>query len=149
MKKTILAMAMMLMAGLTTSAFAKDDEGVSKEITSSFSKDFVTATNVSWNKQKDFTKVTFTMNNQIMFAYYNESGDLIAAARNILSEQLPINLLNNLKKDYAKYWISELFEMDKDGTAYYYVTLENADETLILKSGNFSGWSTYKKTRKI
>lgn len=149
MKKTILAMAMMLMAGLTTGAFAKDDDGVNKEITSSFSKDFVTATNVSWSKQKDFTKVTFTMNSQVMFAYYNESGELIAAARNILSEQLPINLLNSLKKDYGNYWISELFEMDKDGIASYYVTLENADESLILKSGSSSGWSTYKKTRKI
>ena len=148
MKKTILAMAMMLMAGLT-GAFAKDDEGVSKEITSSFSKDFVSATNVSWNKQKDFIKATFTMNNQVMFAYYDENGNLIASARNILSEQLPINLLSNLKKNYGNYWISELFEMDKDGQASYYVTLENADETLILKSTSFNGWSTYKRSKKI
>jgi hypothetical protein len=148
MKKTILAVAMMLMAGLT-GAFAKDDEGISKEIASSFSKDFGSATNVSWNKQKDFSKATFTLNNQIMFAYYDEGGSLIASARNILSEQLPINLLNNLKKDYGNYWISELFEMDKDAQTSYYVTLENADETLILKSTSFSDWSTYKRSRKI
>ncbi|HLY69212.1 MAG TPA: hypothetical protein VKR53_05755 [Puia sp.] len=148
MKQTILAMAMMLMAGLT-SAFAKNDEGISNEITTSFNKDFVSATNVSWNKQKDFTKATFTMNNQVMFAYYDESGSLIASARNILSEQLPINLMNDLKKGYGNYWISELFEMDRDGQASYYVTLENADETLILKSNSFNGWSTYKKSKKI
>jgi hypothetical protein len=84
-----------------------------------------------------------------MFAYYDESGNLIASARNILSEQLPINLMNDLKKGYSNYWISELFEMDKDGQASYYVTLENADETLILKSSSFNGWSTYKKSKKI
>jgi hypothetical protein len=148
MKQTILAMAMMLMTGLT-GAFAKNNEGISNEITTSFNKDFVSATNVSWNKQKDFTKATFTMNNQVMFAYYDESGNLIASARNILSEQLPINLMNDLKKGYGNYWISELFEMDRDGQASYYVTLENADETLILKSSSFNGWSTYKRSKKI
>jgi hypothetical protein len=148
MKQTILAVAMMLMTGLT-GAFAKNNEGISNEITTSFNKDFVSATNVSWNKQKDFTKATFTLNNQIMFAYYDEGGSLIASARNILSEQLPINLLNNLKKDYGNYWISELFEMDKDAQTSYYVTLENADEKLILKSTSFSDWSTYKRSRKI
>jgi hypothetical protein len=148
MKQTILAMAMMLMTGLT-GAFAKNNEGISNEITTSFNKDFVSATNVSWNKQKDFTKATFTMNNQVMFAYYDQSGDLIASARNILSEQLPINLMNDLKKGYSNYWISELFEMDKEGQAFYYVTLENADETLILKSSSFNSWSTYKRSKKI
>jgi hypothetical protein len=148
MKQTILAMAMMLMTGLT-GAFAKNNEGISNEITTSFNKDFVSATNVSWNKQKDFTKATFTMNNQVMFAYYDESGSLIASARNILSEQLPINLMNDLKKGYGNYWISELFEMDRDGQASYYVTLENADETLILKSSSFNSWSTYKRSKKI
>jgi hypothetical protein len=148
MKQTILAMAMMLMTGLT-GAFAKNNEGISNEITTSFNKDFASATNVSWNKQKNFTKATFTMSNQVMFAYYDENGNLIASARNILSEQLPINLMNDLKKGYSNYWISELFEMDKDGQASYYVTLENADETLILKSSSSNSWSTYKKSKKI
>jgi hypothetical protein len=148
MKQTILAMAIMLMTGLT-GAFAKNNEGISNEITTSFNKDFVSATNVSWNKQKDFTKATFTMNNQVMFAYYDESGNLIASARNILSEQLPINLMNDLKKGYGNYWISELFEMDRDGQASYYITLENADETLILKSSSSNSWSTYKRSKKI
>jgi hypothetical protein len=148
MKQTILAMAMMLMAGLT-SAFAKDNEGINKQVTTSFSKDFVTASNVSWNKQKDYVKATFTLNNQVMFAYYNENGELIATARNILSEQLPINLMTSLKKDYSNYWISDLFELAADGQTSYYVTLENGDETLILQSSSFNGWSTYKKAKKI
>src|SRR5271154_1803108 len=148
MKKTILATAMMLMAGLTV-AFAKDDEGVNNQIASSFHKDFTSATNISWSVQKDFSKATFTMNNQVMFAFYNEDGSLIATARNILSEQLPINLLKSLRKDYGNYWISDLFEMDRDGQTSYYVTVESGDETLILKSSGFGDWSIYKKAKKI
>jgi hypothetical protein len=148
MKQTILAMAMMLMAGLT-SAFAKNDEGVNKQVQTSFSKDFNSASNVSWIVSKDFTKATFSMNNQIMFAYYDQNGDLIATARNILSEQLPINLMSSLKRGYSDYWISELFEMDRDGVAAYYVTLENGDETMVLKSNSLNDWSLYKKAKKI
>lgn len=148
MKQTILAMAMMLMAGLT-SAFAKNDEGVNKQVQTSFSKDFNSASNVSWIVSKDFTKATFSMNNQIMFAYYDQNGELIATARNILSEQLPINLMSSLKRGYSDYWISELFEMDRDGVAAYYVTLENGDETMVLKSNSLNDWSLYKKAKKI
>jgi hypothetical protein len=147
MKKTILAMAMMLMAGLTI-AFAKDDERVNKEIKSSFNRDFVSAKDVSWNVQKDFIKATFKMNSQVMFAFYDETGSLLATARNIPSEQLPISLFSKMKKDYSDCWISELFEMDRDGQTSYYITLENADETLILNSTGFDEWSTYKRSRK-
>lgn len=148
MKKTILATAMMLMAGLTV-AFAKDNEGVNNQIATSFSKDFTSATNISWSIEKNFTKATFTLNNQVMFAFYSEEGNLIATARNILSQQLPINLLKSVRKDYGNYWISDLFEIDKDGQTSYYVTLENGDETLILKSNGFGEWSTYKRAKKI
>jgi hypothetical protein len=88
------------------------------------------------------------MNSQVMFAFYDETGSLLATARNIPSEQLPISLFSKVKKDYSDYWISELFEMDRDGQTSYYITLENADETLILKSTGFDEWSTYKRSRK-
>jgi len=84
-----------------------------------------------------------------MFAYYDQNGELIATARNILSEQLPINLMSSLKRGYSDYWISELFEMDRDGVAAYYVTLENGDETMVLKSNSLNDWSLYKKAKKI
>jgi hypothetical protein len=148
MKKTILALALILTIGVT-GAFAKDNDGINSQTMASFNRDFVNASNVSWNKQKDFAKVTFTFHNQVMFAYYNGNGELIATARNILSEQLPINLMASLKKDYSKYWISDLFEMATDGQTSYYVTLENGDETLVLKSNSFNEWSTYKKAKKI
>jgi len=62
---------------------------------------------------------------------------------------LPVNLQNNLKTTYSKYWISDLFEVaNHDGTSYY-VTLEDGDKKIVLKSANGSDWNTYKKDRKI
>jgi hypothetical protein len=83
-----------------------------------------------------------------MFAYYNEDGDLMAVVRNILSEQLPINLQTELKKKYNDRWISDLFEMASEGQTSYFVTVENADETITLRSTDFNSWSVYKKVKK-
>jgi len=147
MKKSILMWAMMLTMGLT-SAFANNEETINQRAVSSFKKDFTNAQDVRWENNRDFVKATFTINDQVMFAYYSQTGDLMAVTRNILSSQLPINLLTNLKKSYGSYWISDLFEVSNSTGASYYVTLQSSDQTLVLKSNGTSGWDFYKKEKK-
>lgn len=146
MKKSILMWAMMLTIGLT-SAFANNGETINQRAVSSFKKDFANAEDVRWESGKDFVKATFRINDQVMFAYYSQSGDRMAVTRNILSSQLPINLLSDLKKSYGTYWISDLFEVSST-EASYYVTLQNSDHTLVLKSNGISGWDVYRKEKK-
>ncbi|HEY6436764.1 MAG TPA: hypothetical protein VIY47_09240, partial [Ignavibacteriaceae bacterium] len=110
MKKSILSLALMLMIGLS-STFANNAEGVNQKVMNSFKKEFANAKDVKWEIGKEYVKATFTFNEQIMFAYYSENGEMLAMTRNIVSSQLPINLLNDLKKDYSSFWITDLFEM--------------------------------------
>ena len=148
MKKTILALAVILTVGLT-SAFANKGGDI-RDAEASFKNDFANASNVSWQQGKVYAKATFTLNNQVLYAYYsNENNQLLAVVRNILSDQLPINLFTSLKKDYTGHWITGLFEVAKEDHTSYYATLENGDETIVLKSNNLSDWSLYKKARKI
>lgn len=133
MKKGILSLALMLMIGIT-STFAKNYEGVNQRVISSFQREFTNAKDVKWESSKEFAKATFSLNGQIMFAYYSEEGQLLAMTRNIQSSQLPINLLNNLKKDYNSFWITDLFEMASGNETAYYVTLESSDSMVVLKS---------------
>jgi hypothetical protein len=148
MKKTILAMAVMLVTGLT-SAFANKSNDVNKLAVASFYRDFATAKNVIWEQQKDFVKVTFTMNDQTLYAYYNNAdGQMVAVTRNILSDQLPIGLLTSFKNNFNGYWVSDLFEMSSDGQTAYYATLESGNETLVLKSNGFNEWTVYQKEKK-
>ena len=147
MKKSFLMWAMMLTMGLT-SAFANNEETINQRAVSSFKKDFTSAQEVKWESSKDFVKATFTINGQVMFAYYSQTGDLMAVTRNIVSSQLPISLLTDLKKSYSAYWISDLFEVSKSTDASYYVTLESADYTMVLKSNGISGWEVYRKDKK-
>ena len=147
MKKTILATGILLTMALT-SAFANDNEGVNQKTKESFKNNFTSTHVVNWQREGDFLKATFTMNNQVMYAYYNENADLVAVTRNILSDQLPISLMTDLRKNYSGYWISDLFEMSAEGQTSYYVTLENADETLVIKSTDFNGWSVFKRNKR-
>lgn len=147
MKKSILTWVLLLTVGLT-STFANIKENVNEQVISAFKKDFGTAQDVSWEKTKEISKATFKLNDQVMFAYYAEGGNLLAVIRNIVSSQLPINLLSDLKKNYSGYWISDLFEMASDDTTSYYVTVENGDQSIVLKSSGLNSWETFKKDKK-
>ena len=147
MKKSILMWAMMLTMGLT-SAFAYNDETINHKAVSSFKKDFNQAEDVKWENSKEYLKATFKLNDQVMFAFYNQAGELMAVTRNIVSNQLPITLLSNLKRNYSAYWITDLFEVSSSTDASYYITLESAEQTLVLKSDGMNGWGVYKKEKK-
>lgn len=146
MKKRIL-MWLLLVTVSTGSALA-NEETINQQVLNSFKKEFVDAKDVTWQNNKEYIKATFSLNEQVMFAYYSQEGELLAITRNISSEKLPISLLTSLKKNYNGYWITDLFEMVANGSGHYYITLENADVELVLKSDEFGGWEVYKKTKK-
>jgi hypothetical protein len=82
-----------------------------------------------------------------MFAFYGQNGQLLAVTRNIVSSQLPVSLLTNLKKHFNDYWITELFEFSGDDQNCYYISLENAEGKVTLRS-NGTGWEVYSTTKK-
>lgn len=148
MKKSILTWALILMVGISSS-FAHGIEGVSDKVMNSFKKDFTEAKNVQWESTRDFAKATFSMHGQVMFAYYNSDGNLIAVTRNIVAAQLPLTLLTDVKKNYSDYWISDLFELSSNDSTAYYITLENGDQKIVLKSDDSKNWELYKKEKKV
>lgn len=150
MKKIFLSIATMLMMGVSISAFAaKNDDGdVNQLAVRSFKKDFTGASNIVWEQRDRYTKATFSLHGQVLFAYYNDNGDLQAVVRNITSDQLPINLLTDLKKEYSGYWISDLFEIASDDQTTYYVTIETGDKKIVLKSQGTEFWGEYQKEKK-
>jgi hypothetical protein len=147
MKKIMLVWAILLTVGLGTS-FARPTENVSEQAINAFKRDFASAQDVNWEINKETAKATFKMNDQVMFAYYSQAGELVAVTRNILSAQLPINLLADLKKGYNDYWISDLFEMAANESTSYYITLQNGDQSVVLKSNGAAGWEVFKKVKK-
>ena len=61
-------------------------------------------------------------------------------AHNILSTQLPLALLTDIKKEYKEYWITGLSEEGKIKHPDYVIILENADQIVQLRSSDSQSW---------
>jgi hypothetical protein len=146
MKKIVFVLGFLMIMG---ASWAYPSEKVSQKVLTSFKTEFTNAQNVEWETGNNYYRAAFTMNEQRIFAYYNVDGQLLSIARYISSIQLPVNLYADLKNDYSKYWISDLFEVSNSEGLHYYVTLETADSKLVMHSGNGGSWSTYSKSKKI
>ena len=144
--KLFIWMLTVLLSGV--SVFANTGVIVNERVISNFKKDFATAQDVVWERSNEYVKATFTMNQQVMYAWYAREGTLVAVSRNIVSSQLPIRLFTEVKKNYARYWISDLFEIAMNNETIYYITLENGDHKLVMRSNGAKGWEVFKKTRE-
>jgi hypothetical protein len=147
MKKKILLLSIVLVS-FTAFSFAADAPAVSKNVISSFNKQFSNARDIKWEHQANFEKVEFTMNDMVLFAYFNNNGELLAVSRFISPNQLPLQILTSLKSNYADYWVSDLFEIQTENGTSYYATIENANQILILKSEGMSEWQTFQREKK-
>jgi hypothetical protein len=143
--KQITTLALALVMSLCS--FAKPVDSINGEIKASFQKSFQNGRIISTEVRKGFTKLTFRMNDVIMYAFYSDNGELLAVTRNITSSQLPMSLMMSLKNEYTGYWITDLFELSGDGLNSYYVSLENADLKLVLRS-NGDTWEVYSTSKK-
>jgi len=156
MKKRILLLNIALVSFTAYSFAAVTPTGtnvapatISKNVISSFNREFSNATNIQWECQANFIKAQFNVDEMVLFAYFNKSGELIAVTRFISPNQLPLELLTSLKKTNSGYWVSDLFEIQTESGTAYYATIENADQIVILKSEGINGWQTFQKEKKV
>lgn len=143
MKKMILVLAVIVSA---MSAFA-GDEKVNAKVLEAFQTEF-NAKNVNWTAGENYFKAEFVFNNQRVQAFYSVEGELMGLTRYITLPDLPLSLQANLKKNYSDYWISDVFEVSKSDATGYYITLEDADTRLVMKSTDGEEWTVYKKIKK-
>ena len=143
MKKMIVTLAITISS---LAAFA-GEENVNPKVLNAFKEEFTTAKEVEWIVAKDFYRAAFIYNEKHVFAYYSPEGELIGLSRYVSPADLPARLQSNLKKNYSDYWISDLFEVSKNDGSAYFVTLENADSKIVLKSSGLT-WNVYQKIKK-
>lgn len=145
MKKIILTLAIIVS---TLCAFAAD-ENVNPKVLNAFTTDFQTAKEVEWAVGSNFYRAAFIYNDKHLFAFYNTDGSLLSLTRYLSPTDLSLNLQIDLKKKYADYWVSDLFEMAKNEETIYYITVENADSRIVLKSADNNSWNVLKRIKKI
>jgi hypothetical protein len=72
-----------------------------------------------------------------------------AGIRNILSSELPLALLTNIKKEYKDYWITGLYKEGKTKKPRYFITVENADQVVKLSSDDSENWVIISALLKV
>ena len=137
MKKIMIALVMIII--LTADAFA-GDEKVKPEVLKAFKNQFTSAQNVTWEVGNNYYKACFNCNGTWMFVCYNTEAKFLYTVRHFASTELPYYLQKSLKKTYGAYWITDLFEMSNGQKTSYYISLKDADNTVILESNNRSHW---------
>lgn len=144
MKKILFILAVTISS---ITAFAS--ENVNTKVLNAFSREFAGAKDVKWTVNETFYKASFVYNDQYVYAFYQLDGDLMAVTRNIRSLDLPLNLQKSLKKGHEGYWISDLFEISNSEGTNYYITMENAESKVVMKSTSGGDWNVYSKSVKL
>lgn len=120
----------------------------SPAVMQAFQSTFYEAKEIRWEQVGVLSKATFVLNGEYRSAFYNSDGDLVAETQNLASTSLPKTLRKSLKNEMASRWITDVFVVSVEGDNTYYVTLENADTSVMLKSVGAKKWATYKVTEK-
>lgn len=131
-----------------SSVLANDFAEVNQKVVHNFNKEFALAKNIQWTTTSSMVKVSFTLNEQSYYGYYSQDGERIAISRRVAIASLPLSLNAELQAKFDTYWITDAFEIASKDESAYYVTVENADNKLTLKSSGLDSWSTFKKTSK-
>lgn len=130
-------------------AFANEGEKVNEKVRAAFTSDFSAASNVNWEKTKDYYFATFTINQIEVSAAYDEEGELVGTSRVMEVSQLPISISMALAKKYAGYNAGhKAIELNFEGDTRYYLTVVNEKQILKLKctvNGNIEVESKIKK----
>ena len=146
MKKLLLAI--LVVAGLGTSAFATDVTKVSSRAQSSFEARFGNAQNVKWIAKDSYNKVTFTLAGEDVEAFFATDGDLIGLSRKVELKNLPLTAIEKIKKEYADYSVKEVIEFEQNEEKSFYVSLQKADKKQILEVSLYGNVSVYRGNSK-
>jgi len=144
MKKTFLILAMSL---VTTVLFASAVV-VNPKVLEAFKKEFANVQEVRWTEGTEYCIAQFMYNGHSVRAYYSNSGESLGLFRYISSLNLPVNLQLSLKKRYNSFWITDLYEVSKGGSTNYFITIEDAIESVMLKASSDSDWTRFKSVEK-
>jgi hypothetical protein len=138
MKKTFSALLAFLIIGSAT-VLASERADVDPKILSAFQKEFSFAKNAKWEVKGNLTQVSFLLNDQGVFAWYNSNAELVTTARNILFNQLPISVTRALEKEYTGADFFGITEVNRNNETWYQIRADEKNKKFLLKaspSGN-------------
>ena len=113
-----------------------------------FMHTFPQAIEIVCNNKGEFTEVSFTWQGLKLVAFYDREGNPVATSRQISTDNLPLTVQLNLKKEYAGFIPTEAIEFDDiDNSLSYYVTVVSIKTTYLLHVSADGSISVFKKMK--
>ena len=142
MKSLILAIIFSSLIGEKSEA-----QNIPNGISQAFYNSFPQAGKATWSTTGKLYKAEFNAAGEKQFAFFNQSGELVAESRYIDFTNLSHSLRLALIKQFPNYNIAEIFEVYSDLQTDYYVTLERNGIKFIVKSSGKGKWKVFQDNK--
>ena len=142
MKTSLITLAAII---ISLSSFAADPSEV---VLKNFNAAFSNPEKVTWHDGQDHYQASFVQSGIHTRVKYDKNGNFISAVRYYGEENLPIYLLNQLKKNYASKTIHGVTEVTHGQDVNYYVSLYDEKTITVLQlmvNGEVVSAKKYKK----
>lgn len=145
MKKILLIAAT---AFVSMASFASVDP-VKGKVLESFRTEFGEAKNVQWKSIDDagLYQATFQYRDTELSAFYDEAGALVATARYVSKDNLPIMVTKSIRETYPEHVVRNVIEHISNGSTTYHVTLHGEKSSLIVSASPAGSLSVFKKIK--
>jgi hypothetical protein len=149
--KKLLAFVVCLVMLTTTQSFANVDPSayaVNEKVLRSFQETFPVVEEVKWKEYDNYYTVSFRQNAIQSEVRYDKEGNFLSSLRYYQEDMLPLSVLHQLKKKYAKKKIFGVTELIVGSDVAYFVKLEDDKFWLTVKADQIGNLSVYEKFKK-
>ena len=144
MKKTILGLFLLLV--IAASSFANMPN---EKVLRIFEATFSSPKDVTWYDHNDYYDVSFVQSGIRSTVKYDKEGNFLSSMRYYGENNLPINVVCQLKKKYAGKKIFCVTEITSSDEVNYYVKLQDDKLWITVKVSGNGQMLTIEKYRKV
>jgi hypothetical protein len=148
MKKFFLLALVAIATG--TSAFA-EPATISTKALKHVAASYTNAKDISWSTNEKFSKISFMLGEEKVETFYTTEGDLIGTTRSMAFDKLPKAAIETIttKYTYPQYQLKDCIEFTSASSeSNYYISLNKANENIVLEIGKSGSVRVFSKTRK-
>jgi hypothetical protein len=142
MKKSIITLAAFF---LMISAFA---EAPSEKVLKLFNATFSSPQEVAWYDNQDYYTVSFVQDGILTRVNYDKEGNFLSSLRYYDKQNLPINIICQLKKEFEGLEVYGVTEVTSAIQVTYHITMQDEKNLVTAKvnsNGHISAVKKYKK----
>lgn len=150
MKRIIVMLVLLIsVSGKTLLAATEENIPVAAPALSTFKKEFPGAISAIWEKieKTDIYLVRFAHDERGLVAYINEEGRLLATARIVSQEHLPLNVSRIIAKNYDDFMIEKIEELVTESSVSYLFSMNDKKVRIVLRVYSNGTFQKVKKQR--